>query len=611
MKLSKEQEVAAKSFKGPHLVIATPGAGKTTILLERIKNLIEKGVSPQKILTITFSKAAATELKDRFSFLCPNLLDSPHFYTIHAFSYIILRDFARRKGIEYKLLEGSKDYNKYSLLSKFYLQVHKSYISDEKLENLVNKIGYVKNMMLRPIDISPEIDKFEEIFNLYDAFKKKYKYIDFDDMLELGLNILKTETGIRKKYTDMYDFIQIDEGQDTSKLQMEIVKLLTKKNRNLFVVADDDQSIYSFRGADPQGLFDLQNFFPELKIHYMETNYRCSKNIVTAADSFIDQNQLRFKKKLKSSKDFNQPVEVIKVTNPFHQYRYLLDAIKDEKLEDVGVLFRNNISALGLIEFLEKNNVPFVIGDSSKIKFRSHRIAKDLLDILKFSEDVSRTDLLENFYYKINGYISKLMIEDLKKSGKRGNAIFNLSCQKNLKSYSIKLLEKLDHNFKLLKKLPFDEKLDFIYSELGYEKYLKFSSKKEGFGLHSELLVFSVLRLISRSSKDLELFEGRLAYLDSLVYKSRQNSNGINLSTIHSAKGKEYKLVFIIDVYEGMFPAKQLKNALSKEVEEERRLFYVAMTRAKEKLTIIYPAKVGNEETEISEFLIELETACK
>ncbi|MDO5028068.1 MAG: ATP-dependent helicase [Bacillota bacterium] len=611
MILSDEQKRASQSLSGSSLVLGTPGAGKTTMLLQRINNLIAKGVDPERILTISFSRAAARELEERFKAKNPDQERLPHFHTIHAFSYIVLRDYGRRKGIDYKLLEGDKSLNKYKLLAKFYKQVHKTYISDEKLDKLINRIGYVKNMLLDPKTINSEIDCFDQIYCLYEGFKKKYKYIDFDDMLEEGLRILKDNSSIRNKYINMYDYVQVDEGQDTSKLQMEIVKILTKKKNNLFIVADDDQSIYSFRGADPRGLFSLEADYKDLKIYYMETNFRSTKNIVLAAKSFIDQNQLRYKKDLKSSKDYSQPVEVVKVDSTEDQYAYILDKIKEADLDQVGILYRNNVSAMGLVEYLERKNIAFKLADSSKIKFYGHRITKDLENIINFAADPSRLDLFQEFFYKVKGYVSRLMLEDLKSLARPGNVLENLTRLADLKPYSIKSIEELQRSMEILASLPMDQKLDHIYTDLGYGAYLSYFSKKEGYGLESELLVFQNLNRISKKALDLREFIGRLKYLDQYVSRSAYVSEGLKLSTIHSAKGKEYKDVFLIDLYQGMFPAKSKDQSLGPEWEEERRLFYVAMTRAKERLTILYPGKIARKETEISEFLLELDQACR
>lgn len=610
MKLSKEQERASLSLEGPSMIIAVPGAGKTTILLKRIENLINKGVDPKRILTITFSKAAANELKNRFVQNAKNTKGLPDFYTIHAFSFMILRRYSKLRGIEYKLLEGSKNINKYRLISDFYFKTHKVYISEEKLESIINKIGYLKNMMLSPQDLVTEIYKFEEIYYQYEDFKKKYKFIDFDDMLELALNILKTEPSIRNEYINKYDFIQVDEGQDTSKLQIEIIKILTKKKRNLYIVADDDQSIYSFRGADPQGLFDLEEFFPDLKTYYMETNFRCSQNIVTCANNFINLNKIRYQKTLRANKNYSSPVEVVKVSDPEDQYKYILNDIKEKNLDykDVGILYRNNVSAMGLVEYFESLDVPFILNESSKIKFCSHRISSDLIDIISFSEDFSRLDIFERIYFKLKGYVSKFMISQIK-SYKGMNVFDSLKAIPNLKSYSIRELENLERDFNTLSRLNMRDKLSFIEGNLEYEKFINFSAKKESLGLQGELLVFNILKKISFKASSFKDYIGRLKYLDSTL--KTPDFNGIRLSTVHSAKGKEYKQVYLIDIYQGMFPmiTKNEKSPLL--LEEERRLFYVGLTRAKDHLNIIFPSRIGKEKTEVSDFLLDLQNSCK
>lgn len=610
MKLSKEQERASLSLEGPSMIIAVPGAGKTTILLKRIENLINKGVDPKRILTITFSKAAANELKNRFVQNAKNTKGLPDFYTIHAFSFMILRRYSKLRGIEYKLLEGSKNINKYRLISDFYFKTHKVYVSEEKLESIINKIGYLKNMMLSPQDLVTEIDKFEEIYYQYEDFKKKYKFIDFDDMLELALNILKTEPTIRNEYINKYDFIQVDEGQDTSKLQIEIIKILTKKKRNLYIVADDDQSIYSFRGADPQGLFDLEEFFPDLKTYYMETNFRCSQNIVTCANNFINLNKVRYQKTLKANKNYSSPVEVVKVLDPEDQYKYILDDIKEKNLDykDVGILYRNNVSAMGLVEYFEFLDVPFILNESSKIKFFNHRISSDLIDIISFSEDFSRLDIFERIYFKVKGYLSKFMISQIK-SYKGMNVFDSLKAIPGLKSYSIRELENLERDFNTLSRLNMRDKISFIESNLEYEKFINFSAKKESLGLQGELLVFNILKKISFKASSFKDYIGRLKYLDSTL--KTPDFNGIRLSTVHSAKGKEYKQVYLIDIYQGMFPMVTKNEESPLLLEEERRLFYVALTRAKDHLNIIFPSRIGKEKTEVSDFLLDLQNSCK
>lgn len=604
MELTKEQNLAASSLTGSSLVIAVPGAGKTSILLKRIENLIDKGVSPEKILTITFSKAAATELKSRFLRKNKGLEKAPEFFTIHAFSFRVVRDYTKKKGKRVRLLEGAKDINKYSLIRKLYGETIGGYISDERLENLVSDIGYIKNMMITRENADIHEKEVLDIINAYDLWKKRRNFIDFDDMLSLALRILKTDKSIRKKYTNMYDYIQVDEGQDTSKLQMEIIKLLTKERDNLFIVADDDQSIYSFRGADPQGLFSLSKDFDDLKIFYMETNFRCSKNIILAANSFIDQNEVRYSKNLKAYKDYCSPIDIVKVKTLKDQYEYIFDEIDKEKLEDYAILYRNNVSAMPLVAYMERENIPFQIEDSSRISFVHNRVTKDLLDILDFSKDRTDKRIFERIFYKMRGYTTRTSVEALKYSGYTGD-VLKFLINSDIPSYKKRELEKLSFALDRLEKITREEKIGFIEKEIGYKKYLDYSAKVEGTSVTGDSLIFYTIKDIFSDSKNRKDFLGRLKVLDNLLYKGRNNKEGIHLSTVHSAKGKEYENLFIIDVYKDMFPG-NISSDRKKEYEEERRLFYVAMTRAKEKLSILFPETIDGEKIEVSEFLIEL-----
>ena len=293
MNLSSEQRKAIEHVHGPALVLA-PGAGKTTVLIHRTVNLIlNHNISPERILSITFSRAAARDMKARFNRDFQNISSIPvQFSTIHSFCYNLLREFAYINKIKYRLIEDEKNQlNKYNLLKKMYLDINQEYITEEKLESLLNYIGYIKNLMLTVDEFmkanKPEVENFEKIFYTYEKFKRDNKLIDFDDMLTLSYEILLNNNYILEKYRKRYDFIQVDEGQDTSKVQMEIIKLLAKPQNNLFIVADDDQSIYSFRGAYPTGLLNFNKIYPNGKVFFMEKNFRSSKNIVSVCNKFI------------------------------------------------------------------------------------------------------------------------------------------------------------------------------------------------------------------------------------------------------------------------------------------------------------------------------------
>ena len=365
MELSIEQKNAINHVEGPALILAVPGAGKTTVLIHRTVNLIlNHKVSPERILSITFSRASARDMKERFIKNFKDISTIPiQFSTIHSFCFNLIREYAYMSRIKFTLIEEEKkQMNKYNLLKKIYLDINKEYITEEKLESLLNSIGYLKNMMLKVDDFvkhnKPDIDNFEAIYKTYEKYKRDNKLIDFDDMLTLSLEILHSNKYILDKYRAKYDFIQVDEGQDTSKIQMEIIKLLASPKNNLFIVADDDQSIYGFRGAFPKGLLNFQKYYPNGKLFFMEDNYRSSKNIVSVCNKFIKSNTMRYSKNIKTSNDYVEPINIIKVDSITHQYSKLIEELKNNDLSKCCILYRNNLSSIGVMEILDRNQIP-------------------------------------------------------------------------------------------------------------------------------------------------------------------------------------------------------------------------------------------------------------
>ena len=260
MNLTPSQLKAVDHFEGPAIVLAVPGAGKTTMILYRTKKLIERGVDPKSILTITFSKAQAVDIKNRFVGM--NGDRTVHFSTIHAFCYSIVRDYSKKYGKSLSLIDSNMK-KKYEILRDIYRSVNNSYPTEERIETAISEVGYCKNMMLSPQSFAKtkrcDTDNFVKFFETYEKFKKDKNLIDFDDMINLSYYVLKNDPAIMKKYRDRFKFIQLDEGQDTSRSQFMVLKLLAKPSNNLFVVADDDQSIYGFRGANTEELFKLKD----------------------------------------------------------------------------------------------------------------------------------------------------------------------------------------------------------------------------------------------------------------------------------------------------------------------------------------------------------------
>lgn len=614
MELSLNQEKAINHINGPALVLAVPGAGKTTVILHRTINLISNHhINPDKILSITFSKASAMDMKNRFEKMYPEFNRTKiNFSTIHSFCYGLVREYAYMKRIGYKLIEEEKNtFNKYNLLKKIYLEINKEYITEEKLETLISSISYIKNIMISPDDYISnnkiEIDNFLRIYNIYENYKRKHNLLDFDDMLTISLEILNSNRYLLEKYRDKYSYIQLDEGQDTSKIQMEIIKLLASPKNNLFIVADDDQSIYGFRGAYPQGLFDFKKDYPKGKFFYMEHNFRSTKNIVSLSNKFIKKNKTRYNKNIVTDNDYLEPINIIKVKTIDEQYKYLLKELQEKGIKNTAILFRNNLSSVGLIEILERNKLPFKIRDT-KLRFFNHWVVNELLSLMKFAEDTSQMELFESLYYKIKGYISKKQINYAKTLDANASVFDRIMEYPGINEFYKKNLRELKLNFKRVTRLKPKEAIRYIESTLEYGEYLKENSKKYGMTYDSLKMYIFYLELIAESTSSLSEFIGRLNHLQYLSLNSNTNNEFVTLSTIHSAKGLEFDRVYMVDLIEGEFPTLGQDSLEDIEVmEEERRLFYVGMTRAKNHLTLITYKDLEEKQLEQSRFLDELQ----
>ena len=617
MNLSIEQKEAINHINGPALVLAVPGAGKTTVLIHRTKELIHKhGTNPDRILSITFSKASALDMKDRFINIFPSL---PHnlvsFSTIHAFCFSLIREYSYISKKTYRLIEDDKNQlNKYNLLKKIYLDLNKDYITEEKLDSLLNSIGYIKNMMISPEEFlknsKVDIERFLDIYKIYDDYKRKNNLIDFDDMLTITLEILYDNKYLLDKYRKKYDYFQLDEGQDTSKVQLTIIKLLANPNNNLFIVADDDQSIYGFRGASPKSLLEFNKDYSNGKLFFMEKNYRSTKNIVSICNKFIKTNKFRYSKEISTDNNYLEPINIVKVKNMIDQYKILMDDLKDQDLSKCCVLYRNNLSTIGLIETFEKNNIPFYMRDT-KLRFFNHWLINDIINFLKFAEDTSNMELYENIYYKTKGYISKKHISFAKTLDYRMSVFDRIKEYPGINEFYKRSLRDFKYDFKRLSRLKPKEAIEYIEKDLEYDEYLKENSMKFGYTYDTLKSILYYLKLISSQSVDLKDLLGRLKHLQYLCSNSKNNKNALTLSTIHSAKGLEFERVYLIDLVEGDFPSITSIEALEKGnielLEEERRLFYVGMTRAKSHLTLMTMKSLGDKSLEQSRFLTELE----
>ena len=616
MNLSSEQRKAIEHIHGPALVLAVPGAGKTTVLIHRTVNLIlNHKISPERILSITFSRASARDMKERFNRDFQNISSIPiHFSTIHSFCYNLIREYAYVNKIKYRLIEDEKNQlNKYNLLKRMYLEINQEYITEEKLESLLNSIGYIKNLMLTLDEYMksnrPEVENFDKIFYTYEKYKRDNNLIDFDDMLTLSYEILMNNDYILEKYRNRYDFLQVDEGQDTSKVQMEIIKLLAKPKNNLFIVADDDQSIYGFRGAYPSGLLNFNKIYPRGKVFFMEKNYRSSKNIVSVCNKFIKNNTLRYSKTIYTDNDYVEPINIVKVNSISDQYDYLVKELEGKDLSKTCILYRNNLSSIGLIETLERHRIPFYMRDV-KLRFFNHWLVQDIINFMKFAQDTSNMSIYENIYYKKKGYISKKQINYAKTLNYNLSVFDRIMDFPGLSNFYKSTLRQLKLDFAKLSRMAPLEAIQYIEYSLEYEKYLKENSMKFGYTYDTLKTMLFYLKFIGENSENLQDFFNRLNYLQYLSTNSRNNRNGLTLSTIHSAKGLEFDRVYIVDLVDGDFPSISSVEGVEKGkfelFEEERRLFYVGMTRAKYHLSLITVNSIGERIVEPSRFIDEL-----
>lgn len=617
LNLSIKQKNAINHIHGPALILAVPGAGKTTVLVHRTHNLIDKHkVKPERILSITFSRASAIDMKRRFTSLFPHKeYDKIHFSTIHSFCYGFIREYAFISKIPYRLIEATDGpINKYSLLKQIYLNINREHISEEKLENLINAIGYIKNMLLTVDEFLKNhkinIDGFKDIFRQYEAYKKKNNLLDFDDMLVVTLDVLKNNDYLLSKYRSKYDFIQLDEGQDTSKVQMEIIKLISYPQNNLFIVADDDQSIYGFRGAYPKGLLNFGRDYKNAQIFFMEENYRSSQEIVYTCNEFIKKNKERYEKNIFTSNQYRQPIDIVKLNSINQQYNYIIKDLADKDLSKTSILYRNNLSSIGIINALEKNKIPFNTRDK-KLKFFNHWLLREILDFMRLAQDTSNMEIYERIYYKIKGFISRKQINYAKTLNSSLSVFDRILDFPGINHFYQNNLKQLKLDFKKLSKLSPGLAIDFINYDLEYGEYLKDAAIKFGHTYDNLNTMLYFLKSIGSEVDSLEEFIERLNHIKNLSINSASPSNSLTLSTIHSAKGLEFENVYIIDLVDGEFPRASIIEDFHKgkfaPLEEERRLFYVGMSRAKTNLKLITYKKINNKSLDPSMFLRELD----
>ena len=606
---SSNQKKAIEHGAGPLMVLAGPGSGKTFVITHRIKYLIEgPGINPAHILVVTFSRAAAKEMKDRFEKLCKK---SPvTFGTFHSVFFNLLKT-AYGFGSE----QIASDELRYTLIKEL---IKRNSIENEDINtlagNLLNEIALVKqdNISIKNYySNSISSDTFKKIYSDYESELEARGKLDFEDMLSLTYELLSERSDILKAVQNRYRYILVDEFQDINFLQYNIIKLMAGEKQNITVVGDDDQSIYRFRGARPEIMLGFERDFRNVKKVFLDINFRSSTQIVNASTKLISFNSKRFPKTFKAKNGYGAPVSLIEFKNPFLEVNSIIKDIKDyiksgQDINNIAVLYRTNLSPRLLIERLMRNNIPFTIRDAIPNLF-DHWVAKDIISYIKLAINMGDKSDLLRISNKPNRYISRDSL-----SSSRAN-IETLFDYYDDKSYMIKRIVELREHLRTIKNLKPATALRYIRNVVGYDEYIEEYCDMNGVESDD---CYSILGDLENSAAEYNTFNDWFVhmdeYKDELIEarkKSNENDKGVRLMTFHSSKGLEFDIVYIIDVNEGSVPYKKAKGV--DEIEEERRMFYVAMTRARKKLFICYCVENFGKSIGKSDFVIELSSKSK
>lgn len=609
MSLNHAQTEAVAHNKGPCMVLAGPGSGKTLTIAKRIEYLIMKHkVRPEEILVITFTKYAAWEMKNRTRSICGPSSYAVTFGTFHGIYYGILK-------WAYRLNQSNllSDEEKYRILREILPGIdwdQEPEADEEKdyLQELAIEIGNVKNNCMDIEEYEPvkyTTEKFRKLYRTYEETKKKYRKIDFEDMLIQCRDLFMKRPDILKKWQEKFQYILVDEFQDVNQAQYDVVRMLAAPQDNLFVVGDDDQSVYGFRGAKPGIMKEFMKDYPKARQILLDVNYRSSGYIVKGALRVIGNNKIRFEKKIEAFRKPDETVHVQEVKDPVQEAEYVLERIREYREKGVSytemaVLYRTNVDARAMSELMTEYQIPFVMKEHLN-NIYEHFIALDMISYLRLSQEEYDRKYFLQIANRPNRYLTR-------ESMKTGNVSYeSLRRYYRDKDWMVDRIDQLEWDMKMIcDKTPYAA-IQYIRKRMGYDEFLKeYAAYRK---ISSEDL-FALLEEIWQNSKGYgtikEWFEHIESYGKMLKEQNKKNGEkeGVNLMTMHAAKGLEFDTVFVIEANEGSCPYK--KATADEEIEEERRLFYVAMTRAKRKLVISYVKEKNGKDLLPSRFVSEL-----
>ena len=592
VRLNPQQEAAVRQVDGPVLLLAVPGSGKTTVLVTRLGYMIYcKNIRPENILTVTYTVAATRDMKARFvRFFGEEYADKLTFRTINSLCAVAIRCYAAQKGTQpFALADDEAQLNAVirGLLSKG----GGGYPPDQQVKEARTHITYCKNMMFSDADVEAhQVDgmDFPAVYKGYQAFLLKHRLMDFDDQMVFTYRIFRQHPDILAHFQRRWPYLCVDEAQDTSKIQHAILRLLASKSRNIFMVGDEDQSIYGFRAAWPQALLEFENTYPGAKVLMMETNYRSTKSIVEAADSFIQRNESRRPKHMRTNNPQGTAVRKVALADYNRQYNYLLKVARNCK-EQTAVLYRNNDSALPLVDLLEREGVPYACRQREGFFFTSP-IVRDVTDMLEFAFDDANWEKFLRFYYKLDFKVKKPVLAAMLRGMGSDESVFDhLLSNEGLEPWQYGKLRALQTHYSKFPQITSFAAIQRLVKFMGYGDYLREQK--------ADTSKLDVLLSLANQTPATGPFLLRLQELrDTVEGMEPDPACPFVLSTIHASKGLEYDRVILIDAVDGAFPSDPFphddegRSAL----EEERRLFYVGATRAKRELDLLcYEGKFG------------------
>lgn len=606
---NKSQIQAISHMDGPAMVLAGPGSGKTTVITHRIKNLIEKAeVRPENILVVTFTKAAAISMQKRFSTLMNGGKGQlVTFGTFHSVFYKILRKSRRYEATEILSERQKTDYIR-EIIGRYGIS---SNDISELSQNIINDIGNIKGNMLNAQEYEPSCCKKEDFIKVYNAYNlelKKDGKMDFDDILRECYLLLCENQTILEQWRELYKYILIDEFQDINRIQMNIIELLASPLNNIFVVGDDDQSIYGFRGARPEIMIEFKDYYPEAELIVLNVNYRSTQSIINVAGRVIENNKTRLDKCAHANNDKDFQPDIRKFRNQVEELKFVVSKIKEYEnqgisLSEMAILVRNNSQIQEISSFLKNRKIEAESG-KHRSNIYNGMVAKDILSYVRGALKFDGTYFNEDLIYVLNKpqrYISRQVVLSVN---------MNISAVRRI--YSKNNIDSFLFHIEMIRKLPPQAALSYIRKGAGYEEYLRLYAIENNIPMSG--LLKQLEQLVQECSK-FNTLEQWINSIDSAQNSEGQNfgkkssgeggtNNRINIMTMHGSKGLEFKAVFIVDANQGIIPTS--KALRERDFEEERRLFYVAITRAIDYLNIYAVEERLGCPIEVSMFVEEM-----